>query len=95
MNIIFLSFFKKNLPLFTGRWLTTFQAKWHPSMDIFCSGSMNKPRCTEIYDAHGKLLRAITGESLSSVMSRTCFHPSINHLVMVGGNSSGRVVVIQ
>jgi hypothetical protein len=79
----------------SGRWLTTFQAKWHPEMDIFCCGSMNKPRCIEIFDGQGALLREVTGESLTSVMSRTCFHPSPNRLVMVGGNSSGRVVAIR
>ena len=49
----------------------------------------------EIFDAQGKLLREVTGESLGSVMSRTCFHPSTNKLTMVGGNSSGRVVVVR
>lgn len=78
-----------------GRWLTTFQAMWHPRLDIFCSGSMKKPRCIEIFDAKGNLLREVTGESLGSVMSRTCFHPSTNNLVMVGANSSGRVVAIR
>ncbi len=81
--------------LYLGRWLTTFQARWHPSLDIFCSGSMNQPRCMEIFDLQGKLLRAVTGESLSSVMSRTCFHPSATSVVMVGGNSSGRMVAVR
>ena len=78
-----------------GRWLTTFQATWHPVVDIFCCGSMNKPRCMEIFDGQGRLLREMRGESLSSVMSRTCFHPSTDKLVMIGGNSSGRVVVVR
>jgi len=79
----------------TGRWLTTFQANWHPMMDIFCSGSMKKPRCMEIFDGQGRLLREVSGESLTSVMSRTCFHPSTNEIVMFGGNSSGRVVAVR
>jgi hypothetical protein len=79
----------------TGRWLTTFMASWHPEMDIFVSGSMNKPRCMEVFNSRGKLLRGVTGESLTSVMSRCCFHPSTEKLVMVGGNSSGRVVVVR
>lgn len=79
----------------TGRWLTTFQAAWHPTVDIFCCGSMSKPRCMEIFDASGKLLRAVTGESLASVMSRTCFHPTSKELIMIGGNSSGRMVVVR
>jgi hypothetical protein len=64
-------------------------------MDIFCCGSMNQPRCMEIFDSQGKLLRAVTGESLTSVMSRTCFHPSTDRLIMIGGNSSGRVVAVR
>lgn len=64
-------------------------------MDLFCSGSMNKPRCLEVFDSQGKLLRAVEGDSLASVMSRTCFHRSTDNLVMVGGNSSGRVVAVR
>lgn len=64
-------------------------------MDIFCCGSMNKPRCVEIFDAKGTLLRQVIGEALGSVMSRTCFHASTDKLIMVGGNSSGRMVVIR
>mmetsp|Transcript_18201 Transcript_18201/g.37432 ORF Transcript_18201/g.37432 Transcript_18201/m.37432 type:complete len:644 (+) Transcript_18201:117-2048(+) len=79
----------------TGRWLTTFQATWHPEIDIFCCGSLKKPRRVEIYNAKGQLLREVMGEALGSVMSRTCFHPSTNDLIMVGGNSSGRMVAIR
>ena len=84
-----------NLILLSGRWLTTFQATWHPTMDIFCSGSMNRPRCMEVFDSQGRLLRQVMGESLGSVMSRTCFHSSTDKLIMVGGNSSGRMVAIR
>jgi len=79
----------------TGRWLTTFMARWHPQLDIFVSGSMKQPRCIESFDSKGNLIRAVTGESLSSVMSRCCYHPSSEKLAMIGGNSSGRVVVIR
>eukprot|EP00980_Cylindrotheca_fusiformis_P006650 scaffold1390_cov138-Cylindrotheca_fusiformis.AAC.53 len=79
----------------TGRWLTTFMATWHPQLDIFVSGSMSKPRCVEGFDATGRLLRSVTGESLSSVMSRCCYHPSPEKLTVIGGNSSGRMVVIR
>jgi WD40 repeat protein len=79
----------------TGRWLTTLMAKWHPQLDIFVSGSMAQPRCVESFDSKGKLLRAVTGESLSSVMSRCCYHPSTQKIAMIGGNSSGRVVVVR
>jgi WD40 repeat protein len=79
----------------TGRWLSTFMATWHPQQDIFVVGSMSKPRCMEVYDAHGKRLREVTGGVMTSVMSRCCFHQSADKLAMVGGNSSGRVVAIR
>jgi WD40 repeat protein len=79
----------------TGRWLTTFMATWHPQLDIFVSGSMAKPRCIESFDSTGNRLRAVTGESLSSVMSRCCYHQSTENLAIIGGNSSGRIVVIR
>jgi WD40 repeat protein len=79
----------------TGRWLTTLMAQWHPQLDIFVSGSLAKPRCVESFDSKGKLLRAVTGESLTSVMSRCCYHPSTQKIAMIGGNSSGRVVVLR
>jgi hypothetical protein len=56
---------------------------------------MARHRCIESFDSKGKLLRAVTGESLSSVMSRCCYHPSTQKIAMIGGNSSGRVVVIR
>jgi WD40 repeat protein len=79
----------------TGRWLSTFMATWHPQLDIFVVGSMNRPRSVEAYDAQGKQLVEVRGEALGSVMSRCCFHPSTDKIIMVGGNSSGRVVAIR
>lgn len=80
----------------TGRWLTTFMAQWHPELDIFCIGSMQKPRAIDVYDgASGEHMRAIEGDALTSVASRCCFHLSKDKLVLVGGNSSGRVTVIR
>jgi len=79
----------------TGRWLTTFMAQWHPSADIFVVGSMKRPRCIELFDSSGNELRAIQGEALTAVASRCCFHPSLDKLVLVGGNSSGRMTVLR
>ena len=79
----------------TGRWLSTLMATWHPQLDMFVVGSMNRPRCVEAYDSQGKQLVEVQGEALGSVMSRCCFHPSKDNIVMVGGNSSGRVVAIR
>lgn len=77
----------------TGRWLSTFMACWHPSLDIFVVGSMQQPRAIEVFDRDGHLLRRVQGNALTAVASRCCFHPSPEKLVIVGGNSSGRIVV--
>lgn len=81
----------------TGRWLTTFQAVFHPQLDIFSVGSMRQPRCVEIFDpaaADGDgCLRGVSGDAMTAVASRLAFHPRSDHLILVGGNSSGRVTV--
>jgi len=80
----------------TGRWLSTFMARFHPSVDIFCVGSMKHPRQMEIFSAEeASLIGAVSGESLSAVASRCCFHPSTDTLTVVGGNSSGRVTILR
>jgi len=83
----------------TGRWLSTFMARWHPSItneELFVVGSMQHPRTMEIFDGNqGKLLRGIQGNAISNVVSRCCFHSSSEKLIVMGGTSSGRVVVAQ
>ena len=79
----------------TGRWLSTFMARFHPTMDIFCCGSMKKPRQMEIFSPSSGLLRAVRGDALTAVASRCCFHPSTDKLIMIGGNSSGRVTIVR
>lgn len=79
----------------TGRWLTTFNANWHPSLDVFVVGSMQKPRAIEVFDGRGKKVRDFHGDALTAVASRCCFHPSTDKVVIVGGNSSGRVTVVR
>jgi WD40 repeat protein len=86
---------RKNHDNMTGRWLTTFQATYHPSLDIFCVGSMQHPRAVEIFDTKGTLLRAISGDALTAVASRCCFHPRTDRIVMAGGSSSGRVSIFR
>jgi WD40 repeat protein len=81
----------------TGRWLSTFMARWHPgcytNREIFVVGSMKQPRCMEVYDHDGDLLREIRGDAITAVASRCCFHPDTNKLIVIGGNSSGRVTI--
>jgi len=79
----------------TGRWLSTFMARWHPHNDIFVVGSMNRPRQIDVFDKDGAYLRGIQGEGLGSVMSRCCFHESTEKMVIFGGNSSGKVCVLK
>jgi hypothetical protein len=81
----------------TGRWLSTFIARWHPATfsgeEIFVSGSMKKPRTVEVFGGDGSLLREISGDALTAVASRCCFHPSAEKLIVIGGNSSGRLTI--
>lgn len=81
----------------TGRWLTTFMAVWHPTLDVFGVGSMQKPRAVEIFDPSRNvpLVRAIQGDALTAVASRCAFHASTDRPVLVGGNSSGRVTIVR
>lgn len=79
----------------TGRWLTTFNARWHPSLDIFCVGSMAHPRRIEIFSPETYLVRGVSGDALTAVASRCCFHPTSDRLIVVGGNSSGRVTIVR
>jgi len=81
----------------TGRWLTTFQAVFHPAVDnVFAVGSMRKPRCLEFFDAAtGTCRRAVAGEALTAVASRLAFHPRTDRVVLAGGNSSGRVTIVR
>ena len=80
----------------TGRWLSTFMARWHPALleqEIFVVGSMAQPRCMEIFSHDGELLRAMRGGAMTAVASRCCFHNNPDKLIVVGGSSSGRVTV--
>ena len=80
----------------TGRWLSTFMARWHPSEDIFVVGCLKQPRQVEVYNgSDGDLISGIRGDSLTAVASRCCFHPRSDIPVIAGGNSSGRVTVLK
>ena len=73
----------------TGRWLTKFQAKWHPSSDeLFVIGSMGRPRQVDLYNIKGHMEHTLSDENfINSVQSLTEFHPTLNFLVC--GNASG------
>ena len=76
----------------TGPRLTPFKARWHPRYeDLVFTGSMNRPREMEAWQADSTLSRIFSfkGEELLSICSILDFHPTLD--VLVGGNSSGRV----
>ena len=81
----------------TGRWLTTFQAIFHPQLDVFAVGSMRQPRCIELFDpsAGAKASTTVTGDALTAVASRLAFHPRADECIVVGGNSSGRATIVR
>merc|ERR1712232_341507 len=90
----------------TGRWLSTFMARWHPAHDnMFCVGSMDRPRAIDIFTSNHSnpdsdstdefMVQSVSGDALTAVASRCCFHPSMNQLILVGGSSSGRVNVVR
>ncbi|XP_076047667.1 WD repeat-containing protein 76-like [Oratosquilla oratoria] len=78
----------------TGRWLTTFKARWLPgSDDLFVVGSMLHPRRIEIWTSEGTLLHSFLGEWLGSVCSVNAMHPT--RPILAGANSSGRLHVFR
>jgi WD repeat-containing protein 76 len=87
----------------TGRWLTTFQAVYHPSIEhLLAVGSMAKPRRLDIYDDRGTTTattaahhHGVSGEALTAVVSRLAFHPRTDRIIVAGGNSSGRVTIFR
>lgn len=79
---------------YTGRWLTTFKADWHPRRDdLFFMGSMNQPRRIEAFSDQGVAYPTLMGDALGSICSIVKCHPTMD--VIAGGNSSGRVYVFK
>lgn len=81
----------------TGRWLTRFKVNFDKKCpNSFVVGSMDKPRCIEVFRADqqkGTCKRAmrLRSEQVASVQSLNVFHDSMN--VIAGTNSSGRISV--
>lgn len=74
----------------TGRWLSKFEAIWHPRReDILLVGSMKRPRQIDIISDKGISYPSLEGEDLGSICSLIAYHPTQE--IVVGGNSSGRV----
>ncbi|KAK3703208.1 hypothetical protein QZH41_016063 [Actinostola sp. cb2023] len=75
----------------TGRWLSTFHAKWDPKTDTcFAVGSMKYPRQVDIFSAHqADALTHLQHENFTTITSRISFHPS--RYMIAAANSSGKV----
>ncbi|XP_068246166.1 WD repeat-containing protein 76-like isoform X2 [Palaemon carinicauda] len=78
----------------TGRWLTTFRARFFPNReDLIIVGSMKQPRRIEVFDIEGRLHHNLMGESFGSVSSITAVHPTLP--IIAGANSSGKAFVFK
>ena len=75
----------------TGRWLTKFKVHWDPKQsDAFVIGSMDQPRCIEVFNAEcQRLMRLRTDDVVKSVQSLNVFHKSKD--IIAGANASGKV----
>lgn len=65
----------------TGRWLSTLMAQWHPAAtneELFIVGSMSRPRRMEFFNGdNGKMLKGLSGEFLTAVVSRCCYRRGV------------------
>ncbi|MPC29460.1 WD repeat-containing protein 76 [Portunus trituberculatus] len=76
----------------TGRWLTTFKARFVPTRDdLVFVGSMMQPRRVEVWGCDGLLHHQFHGPPVTSVSSVVALHPF--RLALAGCNSSGKVHV--
>ena len=69
------------------------QAKWHPTEDIFCVGSMNQPRGIEFFNTQG-IVRCVRGDMLRGVVSRCCFQGG-EDIIVLGGNNCGKAFILK
>lgn len=74
---------------------TALMATYHSSLDIFCVGSAQKPRAIEIYDSTGEMLSSLSGDGISTIAGRCCFHPRTDRIVLAGGCRNGVVAVFR
>ncbi|XP_063841501.1 WD repeat-containing protein 76-like isoform X2 [Scylla paramamosain] len=76
----------------TGRWLTTFKARFVPTRDdLVFVGSMRHPRRVEVWGCDGLLHHHFHGPLVTSVSSVVALHPF--RPALAGCNSSGKVHV--
>nr|XP_045614414.1 WD repeat-containing protein 76-like isoform X2 [Procambarus clarkii] len=78
----------------TGRWLTTFKARYVPFReDLVVVGSLLQPRRVEVWGCDGQLKYEFMGEFFGSVASIVALHPT--QPILAGCNSSGKVHVFK
>lgn len=74
----------------TGRWLTMFRPKWHPTLPIFACANMN--RMVEVFCGEsGQVLGELDG-GLTAVPAVIAWHP-LRDNVILGANASGKVSI--
>ncbi|KAJ3349748.1 hypothetical protein GGF32_005299 [Allomyces javanicus] len=75
----------------TGKWVTTFRARWHPTVpDCVLVGNMK--RHVDVMDAKtGKFVAMLDHASMSAVPAVVAVHPAVRHQGLVlAGNASGK-----
>ncbi|KNE73123.1 hypothetical protein AMAG_17271 [Allomyces macrogynus ATCC 38327] len=75
----------------TGKWVTTFRARWHPTVpDCVLVGNMK--RHVDVMDAKtGKFVMMLDHASISAVPAVVAAHPAVRHQgVVLAGNASGK-----
>ncbi|KAJ3362125.1 hypothetical protein GGF31_001809 [Allomyces arbusculus] len=75
----------------TGKWVTTFRARWHPTVpDCVLVGNMK--RHVDVMDAKtGKFVAMLDHASISAVPAVVAVHPAVRHQgVVLAGNASGK-----
>lgn len=106
---IWCDFLKQNYPKpfvyrhdnHTGRWLSVFKPAFDPKHPhSFIVGSMERVRNVEIFSPIEKdkkteltLVSKLSGGYLNSIVSRNCFHPTLDLLCC--GNSSGKIYILR
>eukprot|EP00750_Incisomonas_marina_P012141 INCI16604.1.p1 GENE.INCI16604.1~~INCI16604.1.p1 ORF type:complete len:765 (-),score=91.84 INCI16604.1:13-2199(-) len=74
----------------TGRWLTKFKLNWDPKQpNAFVIGSMDQPRCIEVFSSDCSRIMRMRTEAVRSVQSLNVFHAHQD--AVVSANSSGKV----
>eukprot|EP00873_Tetraselmis_striata_P044936 jgi/Tetstr1/465200/TSEL_009907.t1 len=76
----------------TGRWILPFKPQWSPAGDAVVVGGMQRT-IDMISPELGAISQAISGEGLTAIPARNCFHPW--RPVLCGATNSGRLHIFK